>query len=162
MGYTRIDNTLAENGVAVDLLNDGTLFVKIRAARSKAVESERQKQQAPYRNIIMSGRPLPVGVAREIGAKIVVNAIVVGAAGTLPDGAEVGKVANGKPVEIAPLDPEHLARLLNEFPDFEEDISGAAAVNATFAAVAGAKALVDGDGEPAPTAGEAVQEASKN
>lgn len=158
MGYTRFDNTLAEQGAAVDILNDGTLFVKIRSARSKAVEGERHKQQAPYRNILLSGRPLPVGVAREIGQKIVMNSILVGLAGELPDGAKIGRVENGKPVEWALPDPDHLKRIFEEYPDFEEDVSTAAGVTATFEPLR----VHDAKGEPAPSEPEAIGEAAKN
>jgi hypothetical protein len=162
MGYTKVDNSLIEQGVAVDILNDGSLFVKLRASRAKAVEQERQKQQAPYRNILLAGRQLPAGVSRRIGQLITANAVVVGIAGTLPDGSTHGRIetpegGEPRPVEFATVEPELLIRNFDEFPDFEEDVSAAAQTNATFAAVA-----VDAKGDIAPGTREATEEAAKN
>lgn len=158
MGYIRVDSNLIENGAIVDLLSDGTLFIKVRSTRAKAVEKERRAQQAPYRNILMAGRDLPPGVARTIGQKITANSVVLGVAGTLPDGSEVGKVVDGKPVTLDPVDPAHLIALFEEFPDFEEDVSSAAQANATFER----EAVRDAEGNAQPTTHEAVVEAAGN
>jgi hypothetical protein len=153
MAYVRVDSDLAENGVAVDMLNDGSLFVKIRSASAKAVEQERQRQQAPYRNIILSGRPLPPGIARELGQKITANAVVMGLAGVDPNGKAWGKIEDGKPVEFAKPDADYLAELFDAFPDFQEDVSAASQTNATFAAVAKVEI---------PSTADAVAEAAGN
>ena len=160
MGYLKVDNDLSEKGVAVDMLSDGTLFVKIRASRSKIVEQERTKQQAPYKNILLSGRSLAPGIARLIGQKITANAVVAGIAGTLPSGEVVGKVADGKPTEFDTLSEERMIQEFTEYPDFEEDVSGASQTNATFAAPdAGVK---DSKGEESPTLPAAVEAAAGN
>lgn len=158
MGYIRVDKELMENGAVVDILNDGSLFLKLRSARSKAVEAERQKQQAPYRNILLAGRPLPVGISHEIGQKIVVNAMIVGVAGTLPDGSSHGRIVDGKPVEFSKPDAAVLKANLDEAPDLEDDISTAAGVSATFERAA----VSDANGDPAPSTVEAVQDAAGN
>lgn len=158
MGYTRVNNDLSENGVAVDLLSDGTLFVKIRASRSKKVEAERVKQQAPYKNILLGGRSLPPGVAREIGQKITAYAVIAGVAGELPDGTKVGIVTEGRPTSFESVDPDKLIALFNDFPDFEEDISGASQLNVTFAQ----PGIVDSTGERAPGTPEAAELATGN
>jgi hypothetical protein len=159
MGYLRVDSSLAENGVAVDILNDGTLFVLLRSSSSKIVEAERQRQQAPYRNIILSGRPMQPAIARELGQKITANAVVVGCAGTLPDGTACGRVVEGKPVEFGKVEPDALIKLFNDFPDFQEDVSNASQTNATFAAPGDTGAIA---AEEQPSKSEAVGKAAKN
>lgn len=160
MGYLKVDNDLSEKGVAVDMLSDGTLFVKIRASRSKIVEQERTKQQAPYKNILIAGRQLAPGIARLMGQKITANAVVAGIAGTLPDGRSVGWISNGKPTEFVTLPEADMIALFTEYPDFEEDVSGASQTNATFAAPEAV--VVDAAGALPPTLTEAVEEAAKN
>lgn len=161
MAYIRTDAALMEKGVAVDMLNDGSLFVMVRANRSKTVEAERTRQQAPYRNIVLSGRPLPPGVAKQIGHKITANAIIAGAAGVLPNGVPVGKVENGQPVEFAKVEGADMVRILEEYPDFEDDVNNAAAATATFAAVT-APAEPAVHVPEAPTLSEAATAAAGN
>ena len=157
MAYIRVDKTLMENGVVVDMLSDETLFVQIRSSGAKAVDAERKKQQQPYRNILMAGRELPRDVARKIGLNVYANAVVVAVAGKLPDDREVGRIEGGKPVELVQLPADELIALFEAFPDFQDDISTAANSTATFAAVDSPPT-----GEQEPTTGEAIEAAAKN
>ena len=120
MDRYKTDKGLEEEGVWVDY-GDG-LKVQMRRLNSKASKDCRRRLEKPYAGQYR-GREMPDSLQEELLNKQLSQAVVVGWEGVPnPD----------DPKKDLPFSPENVLRMIQEFPDFRDDILTAAMERTTF------------------------------
>ncbi len=115
------DRSLEESGVWIDF-GDG-LKVQVRRLTSKTSRETRRKLEKPYTTQFRN-REMPDSLQEELLNKQMSQAIVVNWEG-VADPAD--------PKKMLPYSPDNVLRMVQEFPDFRDDILTAAMERSTFA-----------------------------
>lgn len=113
----KTDKTLETEGVWVDF-GDG-VEVKLTRLNTKAAKEVRRREEKPYARL----REIPEDIQEKVLTRIMAQAVIKEWKGVLDE--------KGKPI---PCTAEAVEALLNELPDFREDLIFAAAQRETFKA----------------------------
>lgn len=114
------DRNLEEQGQAVDF-GDG-LKITIRRLNSKHSRETRRKLEKPYSGQYR-GREMPESLQEELLNKQIAHAVVV---------AWEGVPNPDDPKKMLECTPENVLRMVQDFPDFRDDILTAAMEKSTF------------------------------